>query len=135
MSATVGGTSSHRPRSRGRGAHLALGRRGEELAARYLTDRGLVVLSRNWRCREGELDIIATDRTTLVVCEVKTRSGPRFGEPAEAVTEDKQARIRRITSRWLSEFGVGWCPIRFDVLAVDCSPRRAPTVRHIPGAF
>ncbi|MBB3052133.1 putative endonuclease [Prauserella isguenensis] len=135
MSITVRDPGNGGSRTRGKRSHLDLGRRGEDLAARYLTERGLIVLSRNWRCREGELDIVATDRSTLVVCEVKTRSGRRFGEPAEAVTEDKQARIRRITSRWLSEFQVGWCPIRFDVLSVDCPPGGEPTVRHIPGAF
>ncbi|MFD6794708.1 MULTISPECIES: YraN family protein [Prauserella salsuginis group] len=132
---TLRGRGNDSSRARGRRSHLDLGRRGEDLAARYLTERGLVVLSRNWRCREGELDIVATDRSTLVVCEVKTRSGHRFGDPAEAVTDDKQARIRRVTSRWLSEFQVGWCPIRFDVLSVDCTPGGEPTVRHIVGAF
>ena len=52
-----------------------LGRHGEDVAAQYLAERGMVVLSRNWRCREGELDLVATDRKRLVVCEVKTRSG------------------------------------------------------------
>lgn len=120
---------------RERRAHLALGRRGEDLAAEHLRAGGLVVLSRNWRCREGELDIVATDGTTLVVCEVKTRSGHEFGEPAEAVTYDKIARIRRATTRWLADFRVAWCPIRFDVVAVDCPPGEPPRITHIPGAF
>lgn len=135
MSTTLRGAGDRRSHAKGHASHLTLGRRGEELAARYLTDRGLVVLSRNWRCRDGELDIVATDRTTLVVCEVKTRSGRQFGDPAESVTEDKQARIRRLASRWLSEFQVGWCPVRFDVVSVDCAPGRRPAIRHIPGAF
>jgi putative endonuclease len=59
----------------------ALGRRGEDLAVEYLQRRGLVVLSRNWRCRDGELDVVATDRTRLVVCEVKTRSGTATANP------------------------------------------------------
>ena len=66
-----------------------LGRRGEDEAVRYLEQRGLVVLSRNWRCRDGELDVVAVDGDRLVVCEVKTRSGTRFGEPAEAVTRSQ----------------------------------------------
>ena len=65
-----------------------LGRRGENLAADYLTERGLVVLSRNWRCRDGELDIVATDGSTLVVCEVKTRS-------TEAEVHDAQKNMFR----------------------------------------
>jgi putative endonuclease len=112
-----------------------LGRRGEDLAARYLEERGLVVLSRNWRCRHGELDLVATDADRLVVCEVKTRSGGRYGTPAEAVTGRKAARIRRITRAWLSAHQVYWVQVRFDVLAVLAEPGRPVTVQHYPGAF
>jgi putative endonuclease len=66
-----------------------LGRRGEDLAASYLESHGLVVLSRNWRCREGELDLVLTDGEQVVVCEVKTRAGTGFGTPAEAVDDEK----------------------------------------------
>ena len=91
-----------------------LGRRGEDLAARFLEQQGLVVLSRNWRCRHGELDLVATDADQLVVCEVKTRSGTRFGEPAEAVTGRKAARIRRVTQAWLAahQMRLGRGPVR-----------------------
>lgn len=114
---------------------MRLGRAGEELAARHLEERGLVVLSRNWRCREGELDIVATDGSTLIACEVKTRSGAGFGQPAEAVTEEKAARIRRAVARWLSSYRVGWCPIRFDVVAIEWAAGEAARLRHIEGAF
>ena len=104
----------------------ALGRRGEDIAARFLEQqRGLVLLSRNWRCRDGELDIVATDARRLVVCEVKTRSGTRYGEPAEAVDRRKAARIRRVTQSWLAAHHVRWCEIRFDVVAVVLEPGRA----------
>jgi putative endonuclease len=112
-----------------------LGRRGEDLAVQYLEQRGLVVLSRNWRCRDGELDVVATDRRRLVVCEVKTRSGIRFGEPAEAVTGRKAMRIRRVTRAWLAAHQVRWCEIRFDVLAVLLEPGRPAAVQHYEGAF
>ncbi|MGH3467738.1 MAG: YraN family protein, partial [Thermocrispum sp.] len=70
-----------------------LGQRGEQLAVEYLEQRlGCTVLVRNWRCREGELDIVGYDGRTLVVCEVKTRSGLAFGTPAESVTPVKIAR-------------------------------------------
>lgn len=114
---------------------LVLGRAGEELAIEHLRSQGLVVLCRNWRCREGELDVVATDGTTLIVCEVKTRSGHGFGTPEEAVTEEKQARIRRLTYRWLATYRVAWCPIRFDVIAIDHFPGVQPQLRHIQGAF
>ena len=125
-----------RPRPGGGGnSRLALGRRGEELAANHLRGLGLVVLSRNWRCREGELDLVATDGRTLVVCEVKTRSGVRMGLPAEAVTPEKIARIRTLAGLWLREFRVGWCPIRFDVIAILAPAGEPPLVKHIKGAF
>ena len=112
-----------------------LGRRGEDLAARFLEQQGLVVLSRNWRCRLGELDLVATDSRVLVVCEVKTRSGTRFGEPAEAVDGRKAARIRRVTHAWLAAHQVCWVEIRFDVLAVVAEPGRPATVQHYEAAF
>lgn len=112
-----------------------LGRRGEDLAADYLAGTGLVLLSRNWRCREGELDLVATDCERLIVCEVKTRSGTGYGEPSEGVTPAKAARIRRVTASWLRAHRVGWCEIRFDVLAVLCPQDGTATVEHLRGAF
>ena len=112
-----------------------LGRQGEDLAVDYLAGTGLVVLSRNWRCREGELDLVATDGERLVVCEVKTRSGTGYGEPSEGVTPAKAARIRRVTAAWLRAYRVGWCEIRFDVLAVLCPQGGPVTVEHLQGAF
>ncbi|UJW35984.1 YraN family protein [Saccharothrix sp. AJ9571] len=112
-----------------------LGRRGEELAAAHLARTGLVILSRNWRCREGELDLVATDGRTLVVCEVKTRSGTGYGLPAEAVDPEKAARIRRLAGRWLEHFRVRWCPLRFDVIAIQHPPTGEPELTHIQGAF
>lgn len=117
------------------GRRNELGRRGEDLAVEFLTAQGLVVLSRNWRCREGELDLVATDRIRLVVCEVKTRAGLGFGDPAEAVTAAKAARIRRLAAAWLSAHRVRWCEIRFDVVAVVCPPEGPATVEHLQGAF
>ena len=68
-----------------------LGRRGEQLAAEYLERAGLRILDRNWRCETGELDIVALDQRVLVVCEVKTRSGVRYGSPLEAVSHSKRS--------------------------------------------
>jgi putative endonuclease len=113
-----------------------LGRRGEDLAARYLERRGLVILSRNWRCRAGELDLVATDSDELVVvCEVKTRSGVRFGLPAEAVDGRKARRIRRLAQCWLTEHRVRWSGVRFDVLAVVAEPGCPVEVTHYEDAF
>ena len=112
-----------------------LGKRGEDLAADYLAGTGLVLLSRNWRCRDGEVDLIATDGERLVICEVKTRSGTGYGEPSEAVTPAKAARIRRVAAQWLRTYRVGWCEIRFDIVAVMCPPDGPVTVEHLQGAF
>ncbi len=112
-----------------------LGRRGEDLAVQYLEGQGLVVLSRNWRCRHGELDVVATDAGQLVVCEVKTRSSSRFGEPAEAVTPRKVARLRRVAQTWLAAHRVRWCTVRFDVVAIVAEPGREVTLQHHRDAF
>ena len=72
-----------------------LGRRGEQAAAEYLERAGLRILDRNWRCETGELDIVALERRVLVVCEVKTRSGLRYGSPLEAVSHRKRRLAER----------------------------------------
>lgn len=99
-----------------------LGRSGETAAARYLAAGGLTILDRNWVCPEGELDIIARTGRTLVVCEVKTRTGTRYGHPAEAVTLAKLHRLRRLAATWLSHHGGGYDQVRIDVLALTTTP-------------
>lgn len=113
----------------------SLGSRGEDIAAEYLRRQGLVVLSRNWRSKEGELDLVATDGHRVVVAEVKTRSGTAFGAPADAVTPAKARRIRRLTGAWLARYRVGACEVRFDVLSVLWRPQARPLVQHIRDAF
>jgi putative endonuclease len=95
-----------------------LGRFGEDTAAAHLERAGLVLVERNWRCREGELDIVAVDGTVLVFCEVKTRSTAAFGAPAEAVSPAKLHRLRRLAALWLAEHPGHWADVRFDVVAV-----------------
>ena len=116
---------------------LALGARGEDLAARWYADAGWEVLARNWRCREGELDLVVARGRVVAFCEVKTRSGTAFGTPAEAVTPAKQRRLRRLASRWLAERppGPGWPDVRFDVACVTRGPGGSPVVEVIEGAF
>ena len=114
----------------------ALGRYGEQLAVEHLQGAGLQVLARNWRCREGELDVVARDGTTVVFVEVKTRSGTGFGEPAEAVTLRKARRLRLLACRWLEQHrppGAG--DLRFDVVAVTRRRGCAPELVHLRGAF
>ncbi|MBE1534777.1 YraN family protein [Actinomadura algeriensis] len=98
--------------------HIDLGRRGEDAAARYLAGIGWKILDRNWRCSEGEIDIVAHDGRGAVVCEVKTRKSARYGGPLEAITEEKAARLRRLAWRWAAENGARGAPIRVDVLGL-----------------
>jgi len=95
----------------------------------------LVLLSKNWRCRQGELDLVLTDGVRLIVCEVKTRSGAGFGTPIEAVTRRKASKIRQVTRYWLAAHRVRWCEVRFDVVGVECPPGGEPTVQHLVEAF
>ncbi|NYE20147.1 YraN family protein [Microbacterium immunditiarum] len=79
-----------------------LGRAGEHRAALYLESRGYAVLDRNWRCKEGELDIVVADDRTLVVVEVKTRRSDGFGDPLEAVDARKRRRLWRLAMAWIA---------------------------------
>ncbi|MGY9073172.1 MAG: YraN family protein [Acidimicrobiales bacterium] len=100
----------------------AIGRSGERRVARWYNDRGYEILARNWRVREGELDIVATRDHVLVICEVKTRSSTYFGDGFEAVTRSKQARLRRLAVLFLRELqGARPSEIRFDVASVTPS--------------
>lgn len=117
-----------------------LGRRGEDLAVAALERSGLMVLDRNWRCAEGELDIVATDpagaEPVVVFCEVKTRSGEGYGSPFEAVTQGKRRKLRRLGLLWLSQPHVrGYPRMRFDVIGVLCRPGADPVIEHRVEAF
>lgn len=96
----------------------ALGAQGEDAVARWYEVRGYQVVDRNWRVREGELDLVLRGGRTVVFCEVKTRRGDAFGSPFEAVTPAKQHRLRTLALRWLAEHGGRGAPMRFDVAAV-----------------
>jgi putative endonuclease len=101
-------------------ANRVLGARGEELVARWYQARGYTVVDRNWRCRDGELDVIVERDGTVVFCEVKTRSSAAFGTGLDAVTRVKQLRIRRLAAQWLLTRASARRPrqVRFDVAAV-----------------
>ena len=115
------------------GTRAGVGRYGEQVAAAHLQANGIRVLERNWRCREGEIDIVAEDGDCLVVCEVKTRRTDAYGPPAEAVTPVKLARLRRLTAAWLAEHEGTWPAVRIDVVAVTRALRGAARVEHLRG--
>jgi putative endonuclease len=116
---------------------LDLGAKGEELAVAWYTGQGYLVLARNWRCREGELDLVVSRDRCVVFCEVKTRTGTGFGLPAEAVTGEKQRRLRRLATRWLGQQAPsgGFAEVRFDVAAVTLRGGAEPDLEVIEGAF
>ncbi|KGN31883.1 hypothetical protein N802_19175 [Knoellia sinensis KCTC 19936] len=109
----------------------ALGRYGEDLATRYLRERGMRILDRNWRCAEGEIDIVALDGDCLVVCEVKTRAGTGVGDPLEAVTHEKARRLRRLAAAYLRSRPGTVPDVRIDVVGVLAERGRRPVLRHV----
>lgn len=111
----------------------AIGAYGEAVAARHLLERGMVLLDRNWRCDEGEIDLVLRDGPALVVCEVKTRSSTACGTPHEAITEAKLDRLRRLGERWAHERGVRPPETRVDLVAVLRAARGAASVEHVRG--
>ncbi|MEU5433052.1 YraN family protein [Streptomyces sp. NPDC020719] len=116
-------------------AQGALGQYGEDLAVRLLTDAGMTVVARNWRCgRAGEIDIVARDGDALVVCEVKTRRARAFEHPMAAVTPAKAERLRHLAERWLADHG-GPPPggVRIDLVGVVLPDRGAPRAEHARG--
>lgn len=121
--------------TRARMTRQELGRWGEELAVRYLTEVGMTVLERNWRCRDGELDAIAFDPLdrTLVAVEVKTRRSVAFGSPLEAVTPAKAARLRRLLLAWTRDSGQRAHLLRVDVIGVLRREGAPAEVQHVRG--
>ncbi|HEY6793787.1 MAG TPA: YraN family protein [Kineosporiaceae bacterium] len=109
----------------------AVGEYGERLAVRHLENQGFTILDQRWRCAQGEIDIIGVDDGCLVICEVKTRRSASAGEPAEAVTPVKLARLRRLTALWLDQQEVSWRDVRIDVVAVFLPYSGRARVAHL----
>jgi putative endonuclease len=113
-----------------------LGVAGEDAVAELYSNAGYAVLDRNWRCREGELDLVVARDGVVVFCEVKTRRGATFGTPFEAVTFTKQRRLRMLALRWLKEHPEYHAPeLRFDVASVLAVSGTAPVIDVLEAAF
>ena len=112
-----------------------IGALGEQLAVEHLLALGLQVVDRNWRCRYGELDVIAVDPAgpAVVFVEVKTRTTDRFGGVVQAVTPDKVRRLRRLAGLWLAGQDERWAAVRIDVVGVRIGRRRDPEIIHLQG--
>ncbi|MGK9147359.1 YraN family protein [Plantibacter flavus] len=110
-----------------------LGRHGEQLANDHLEACGYRILDRNWRCPQGELDVVAEDDGTLVFVEVKTRSGTGFGDPVEAVTPVKLARIGRLANAWCADRRPRTRRMRVDVIGIVVPPHGDVRLQHLRG--
>jgi putative endonuclease len=117
------------------GSKQQLGVRGEDLACAELERQGMTVLERNWRCRLGEIDIVAAETgengLTLVFCEVKCRTGLGFGHPLEAITFGKMRTLRQLAALWMREHNVKASTIRLDAIGVVLIPGQRPSVTHV----
>jgi putative endonuclease len=112
-----------------------IGALGEQLAVEHLESLGLRVLIRNWRCRYGELDVIAADDAarTVVFVEVKTRTSDQFGGVVQAVTPQKVRRLRRLAGLWLASQDRSWAGLRIDVVGIRIGRKRSPEITHLQG--
>lgn len=126
-----------------RQAGLALGKRGELLAAELLKRRGLRLLARNYRCPVGEVDLIVLDKSTrrefgaetIAFVEVKTRSSDRYTDPASAVNAEKRRRLRKVADYYLAGRNADGFNVRFDVVSIVAAQGQAPQITYIPDAF
>ena len=110
------------------------GKRGEAAAESYLRKKGYIVVERNYRCALGEVDLIVLHGRVIVFVEVKTRSGDRFGTPAEAVERRKQRKMIQAAQYFLTHHRLGERDARFDVIGISW-PGREPRIEHIENAF
>ncbi|MCP4343047.1 MAG: YraN family protein [Desulfobulbaceae bacterium] len=112
-----------------------LGKIGEQAVAKFLKKYGYKILAQNYRCKLGEIDIIAKDGPVLVFIEVKTRSGTSYGCPAAAVNMRKQRQISKAAQCYLAEHSLFDSPARFDVVSVLCDHNNNHHFDHINNAF
>lgn len=117
------------------GGNQRTGAHGEDLASDFLAGKGYRILGRNYRCKGGEVDIIARDGKTLVFVEVKTRRSSSYGVPQLAVTPFKQRQLMKASLTWLSSQKSHDIPARFDVVAITLQDGKDPFIEHIQNAF
>jgi putative endonuclease len=128
-------TARDRARRRHAAPEQATGRRGEDIAHRFLEDHGMKIVARNWRpsTGSGEVDLIAWERDTLVFVEVKSRATDEYGAPARNVDEEKRAALLGAGRNYARRAGVEWERVRFDLVGVIFSD--PPAITHVKGAF
>lgn len=109
----------------------AVGKYGERVAIRYLEQRGYEILHTNWRGEAGELDIIASTDSAVVIVEVKTRRSLEYGHPALAVTPRKLGRMKKLAMEWLKQQDTYYPQVRFDVISILRPPTGPAQVEHL----
>jgi putative endonuclease len=114
---------------------IDVGRRGEAAVERLYVSRGYRVVARNWRCRIGELDLVLARGSTLVICEVKTRRGARFGGGYEAVDPRKRQKIRALAETFCVQYPIGQASVRFDVASVRLRADGSAAIEIFDDAF
>ena len=113
---------------------LAFGRNSEKQAAGFLKKNGYTIIDKNYHCRQGEIDLIASDGDTLVFCEVKARSSKAFGTPLAGVTSAKAEKIRKTAEHYMHKKGITNVDCRFDVVTIDESGKKA-SIEIVKNAF
>jgi putative endonuclease len=114
--------------------HLNTGKKGEDLAAKYLADKGFEILEKNWRYKHLEADIIALQKKTLVIVEVKTRSSNFFGEPESFVNKQKQRNLKEAANQYIEQNNMD-VECRFDIVSVVLATNQSSKIHHIEDAF
>jgi putative endonuclease len=121
----------------GRPVRQRIGARGEDLAVAELERQGMQILARNWRCKLGEIDVVALERSNgrqiVVFCEVKCRTGLGFGGPLESITYAKLRKLRQLTAEWLAVEHTRADHIRLDAIGVLMLPGVRPELTHVRG--
>lgn len=115
------------------GRSAGIGAYGERVARRHLEAAGMRFLDANWRCEDGEIDLVMREGDLLVVVEVKSRTSDQHGDPLEAVGPEKALRLRRLAGRWVSEHAARPTGIRLDLVAVRLRSKGAAQVEHVRG--
>lgn len=113
--------------------HNDLGKKGEQLAIEYLTEKGYNILETNWKCGQKEIDIIAKSKDFLVIIEVKTRSTDSFGEPQEFVTRAKQKYLERAAQIYVDRYRIE-LEVRFDIISIILNGKKQE-ITHLEYAF
>jgi len=112
-----------------------VGKIGEEAAAQYLQQQGYIIITNNYRCPIGEIDIIARDQRVTVLIEVRTRTSLAYGSPEESITAEKARRLKRLALSYLQAYHLSATPCRIDLVAVmvDRETQQVKNIKHIKG--